>query len=494
VILIIGLVLIGSVVVLLLGNLAIDDLQQSVDIQEAEYSMREVDSRLSEISTSPNDAHTLQFSDEDDVVVRNQSYMNITANRDSGCRATIPMGSIIQSPSSSERIAYEGGGVWRKSGGGSVMLSPPDLQYRNGTINFPIVSVGGSVTGQTGELKATKNQTASRQRTQQIRQVFSKASCWPPSNITIDVHSEYYDAWARYLEAEIGGSAKRFPGNESARIRITKIASVNATKSGNAVSSSKDFVATVKITGLAATAGGGGTIDPDIINARVLVNETGASERVLTPWPDGDKNDDIQRWEDDLNHPEELSGDFAGGFSYKTKVLPPNSTVTLEVRAPKPDGWNDTSPETTVSRFGTPYNYRQPDSNAGLRASAENNGKRFWVDTSDPDEENIVILGDGESVPTAGEAAGHQPSLSQMLGPRLASGTTTLQMQSNEKAVLFELTNEDAKIANAPGPGNPDYNDAVAIIRIEPVGGATLGYGAEFSLKVSYNRVKIVEN
>jgi hypothetical protein len=269
---------------------------------------------------------------------------------------------------------------------------------------------------------------------------------------------------------------------------MSKIASVNATKSGNAVSSSDEFVATVRITGLAATAGGGCCIDPDIINARILVNESGAPERVLTPWPDGDKNDGIRKWEDDLNHPNELSGDFAGGFSYKTKVLPPDSTITLELRAPKPNDWNDTSPQTAVSRFGTDYNYRQPDSTQGTSSD------RFWVDTSDAAEENIVILGDGDSVPTAGEANGHQPSLSQMLGPRLASGTTTLQMQGNEKAVLFELSNDGAQIANAPGPGNPDYNDAVAIIRIEPVGGATLGYGAEFSLKVSYNRVKIVEN
>jgi hypothetical protein len=488
VILIIGLVLVGSVVVLLVGNLAIDDLQQSVDIQEAEYSMREVDSRLGEISTSPNDVHTLQFSDEDDVVVRNESYMNITANRDTNCRAQIPMGSIIQEPGSNEQIAYEGGGVWRKSGGGSVMLSPPDLQYRNGTINFPIVGVGGSVTGQTGELRATKNQTASRQRTKEIRQVFSKASCWPPSNITIDVHSEYYDAWASYMEKEIGGAAERFPSNESARIKITKIASVNASKNGKSVSSSKEFVAEVEVVGIAASAGGG-DIKPDVVNARVIINESGGPKRVLTPWPDGNKNDGISKWEDDLNHPDERPGDYAGGFSYKTKVLPPNSTVTLEMRAPKPNDWNSTG--TTVTRDGSTYDYLQPDSTQGTSSD------RFWIETDDPNEENIILRRDGETVPTYGTAASHQPTLSEMLDARLASGTDKLTMKNNEVAVLMELSQKNADPSNAPPPGgggNPDYNDAVAVITIDPVGGATLGYGADFSLKISYNRVKITEN
>lgn len=491
VILIIGLVLVSSVVVLLIGNFAIDDLQRSVDIQEAEYSMREVDSRLSEISTSPNDVHTLDFSDDGgDVEVRKNSYMLITTNgKPSKCQEKIKLGSIIKNSGGSEQIAYEGGGVWRKSGDGSVMLSPPDLQYRDGTINFPVVGIGGTVSGQVGDLKAEKDQTASRQRTKQIRQTFSKSACWPPSSMKITVKSQYYDAWARYFEKEIGGSAKRMPAQNKASIKITKLASVKANKKGKSITSSKKFVATVEVTGIAASAGGGSTIKPDVINARVIVNENGGPKRVLSPWPDGDNSDTIEKWNDDLNHPDELSGDYPGGYTYKTKVLPPNSEVTLEMRAPKPNQWDSSG--RYVTRGGNSFEYLEPDSSQGT------SDDRFWIDTGDKNEENIILRRDGETVPTYGTAASHQPTLSQMLGPRLASGTDKLQMKNNEVAVLFELSEEDADPSNAPDPGdsgNPDYNDAVAVISIQPVGGATLGYGADFSIKISYNRVTVKEN
>jgi hypothetical protein len=496
VILIIGLVLVGSVVVLLIGNFAIDDLQQSVDIQEAEYSMREVDSRLSEISTSPNDVHTLDFSGKGgDVEVRKNSYMLITANgKPSKCQEKVKLGSIIKNSGDGEQIAYEGGGVWRKSGDGSVMLSPPDLQYRDGTINFPVVGIGGSVSGQVGDLKAEKDKTASKQRTKQIRQTLSKSACWPPSSIEITVKSQYYDAWARYFEKEIGGSAKRMPAQNKASIEITKLASLNAKKSGKSISSDEEFVATVEIVGIAASAGGGSKsnpkpIRPDVVNARVIVNEDGGSKRILTPWPDGDKTDSIQKWTDDLNHPDELKGDFPGGFKYKTKKLPPDSEVTLEMRAPKPNQWDNSG--RFVTRNTNSHEYFKPDSSQGT------SDDRFWIDTADKNEENIILREDGETVPTYGVAASHQPTLDEMLGPRLAPGTDKLQMKNNEVAVLFELSEENADPKNAPsagGSGNPDYNDAVAVITIEPVGGATLGYGADFSIKISYNRVTVTEN
>ncbi|WP_276251339.1 type IV pilin N-terminal domain-containing protein [Haloarcula rara] len=236
---------------------------------------------------------------------------------------------------------------------------------------------------------------------------------------------------------------------------------INVEVSNNSVSADVPYRATVSIVGMAASAKTGSSkIGPDTLNARVVVNRQSGSKD-LTPWPDGDKRDAIEGpFEDNINRPIR-----SPPLRYTTSELPPNSSVSLEMRSGKPNRW-DYSGDPDDTRTGNIYG--SPVKSAGQSED------RFWVNSSNPSEGNLILLQDGESVPTYGLAASHQRSLPDILGSKLGPDGT-LNLDNNDVAVLYELTNPGAQPENAPDPnegGNPDYNDAVAIIEIEPVPGA----------------------
>jgi len=233
--------------------------------------------------------------------------------------------------------------------------------------------------------------------------------------------------------------------------------------SDNTVSADVPYRAEITIVGMAASSSSGDELQPDTLNARVVVNRDSGSE-YLTPWPDGDETDSIEGpFEDNINRPVE-----SPGISYTTTELSADTNVSLEMRSGKPDEWefDADSPTVDSGRDGT-YRVGDPKSGEGLTDD------RFWVDSSDKDENNLILLQDGESVPSYGLAGPHQRSLQDILGSQLDGGE--LNLDDNDVVALYELNDEDAKPEDAPDPdstGNPDYNDAVAIIEIEPVEGS----------------------
>ena len=238
---------------------------------------------------------------------------------------------------------------------------------------------------------------------------------------------------------------------------------VEPTVEDNAVSADVPFRATITIVGMAASSNTGNQIEPDTIGARVVINrDSGTEYRALGP-----NGNDIGSWDDAFD---DNIGRPAGDtpIEYSTGRLSDDTSVTLEMRTDKPNEWNYGANAESVTRDGTTYTIGAPDDDEGLQDN------RFWVDSGDPDEGNLILLKDGEQVPAIGLAASHQRSLDEILGPQLDGDT--LNLDQNDVAVLYELTNPGAQPENAPDPsegGNPDYNDAVAIIEINAVPGSS---------------------
>jgi flagellin-like protein len=246
---------------------------------------------------------------------------------------------------------------------------------------------------------------------------------------------------------------------------------VDLSVEGNEVGTDTNYVATAEIVGIGASASGGpNEIRPDLVNARIVLNSSEPDRTVLTPWPDGDPTDSLESgtdgaFDESINDPGRPDV-----WTYSTGELSKNKTITVEIRAPKPNGWtSDGEAERVVD--GTTYTVEQPDRDQGLQSD------RYWVDTTDPDDGTIQLLEDGDQVPTYGLAADHQRSLHEMLGGRL-DGSGTLQLDDNEVVALYELSTPGAEPEDAPDPGtggNPDYNDAVAIIEVQPIPESSTG-------------------
>ncbi|MDF9744587.1 hypothetical protein NDI89_03220 [Natrinema sp. S1CR25-10] len=148
--------------------------------------------------------------------------MNVTYTNDSGETEVLydeQLGALLYSNDDTE-IAYQGGGVWRSDGTGSTMVSAPGIEYREGTLTFPIVHLAGDRVGGT-TVDGTVRRTAAPKR-------IDLDDRWNSDRgsvaVRIDIESEYCGAWERELEETITGSViERCEEGEAQRVRIRLI-------------------------------------------------------------------------------------------------------------------------------------------------------------------------------------------------------------------------------------------------------------------------------
>jgi flagellin-like protein len=219
--------------------------------------------------------------------------------------------------------------------------------------------------------------------------------------------------------------------------------SVNISVVDNKVTADRAFKSKVSMLGSGyATLEGSNYVYWPIEARIILSNKT--STTTLTPWPDGDPYDALSNdVDDDINSPV-----FGFPYTYETNILDADSAVVIELRSYKKDDWVGT---------GT---YRTHGGNTYEEARSELDQYIQSIDTSDPNEDNLLILKDGDVVPNTG-AASHQDSVPDILQSRIDPSTGELQLSDNERVIVFEI-NEPAN--------SGDFNDAVGLIEIVPTG------------------------
>lgn len=481
-VLLFGLTLFVALTVVLVGGGAVGDLEESVNVQQAERSMREADARLSQVAFSTNDAHTLDFSAQSDVRVVDDGTMHITVvNGSNTCTATFGLGAITYEADGRTEVAYQAGGVWKRTEAGSVMLSPPDMQYRNGTFSLQMVNVTGTVEGPVEELQATKNVSASRARSEQFRETFGDPACNPPKKVVVSVESEYHRAWGEFFREYIGGNVTTDPETGTASVELVQVGrSVDVSGENNTVAASRAFSAEVDVLGTELSGTSGESVIYGPTTFTVKVNDT-----ELTPWPDGEPRDgiDANPAEDDLNNPA-----LGERFHYEIGNRSAGTSITVQATSwsctyrswwGTVSDWEDTGEDIEVD--GEEYDQ--------LRCG-QTHGKDISID-SDQNSDNLVLLEDGEQVPDFGAAGPEQRNLSEILGDRI-NDSGYLQLASNEVVFLYELSEPDADPENADGSGDPDYNDAVVLLTIEEANG--VGEPENFAVHVSMNQVHVTKD
>ncbi|WP_049970457.1 DUF7289 family protein [Haladaptatus cibarius] len=501
VVLMMGLVAISLAGVLLIGSGAVSEIRGSVEVQNAEHTMREVDARLSQVAFSANDAHTLDFSGQNgDTEVTRDGRMTITVvnGTNQPCREEIEFGAIEYQGANDEVVAYQAGGVWKRTDGGSVMLSPPDMQYRNGTFSFQMVNVTGSVSGSITQLHASKNATASRADSQSFRETFNKARCNPPDNATLTVHSDYYRAWGDFFETHVDdGVVTIDDGNETASLTVI-LSGSTAESDENSLSARQNASVTVKVLGTEISSGSGTSWEQNYttgererhgskynapINMRINIGDD-----TYEPWGDGVGSSSVIRH--DINDP-------TNGEYYRfTENVTAGDAISVEGTAydiGSVDSYS--SAEKRFNQFeynGDTYDYVWDSYRTNREGSMMAN---IVVDTDGRGESegNVVLLADGMAVPNYGSANEEQRSMSQILGSRMTE-TGFLDLDPNEFVLVYELSCADATTDDIDNPdkcgsGDPDYNDAVVLISIHEHG--SVAAPEDFRIHVTMNQVEI---
>ncbi|WP_254543645.1 DUF7289 family protein [Halomarina pelagica] len=243
--LLVAITVIGTTGVVVLGSEAIDDWSRQADLERAEQAMTQFDSRAAQVALGGSSRQTVDFGWSGGTfevregtgtltithVDYNYTGGNASADDPAGddqiVYRTTELGSFVYA-NGDTRIAYQGGGVWRKTGDGPARLvSPPEFHYRDGTLTFPVVRVsGGSTHAASGRTTVTVERPAPSFRRTYPNESASYANGRAFANplsegyVTVTVESEFYEGWAEYFRTRTDGVVSVDHGERRARVKL----------------------------------------------------------------------------------------------------------------------------------------------------------------------------------------------------------------------------------------------------------------------------------
>ncbi|QLH76346.1 VWA domain-containing protein [Halosimplex rubrum] len=222
-VILIGLVLVGAMLVLYGGSTVIESLQQDRADTSARVVMEGADSKLATLTNSEYSARerfSLGELERNRARLVRDGFLNVTVNENATCATNIPLSSIRYENADDETVAYEAGGVWVGGDEGSAMQTAPDFQFRNGSLDIAVTNMTGEVSNANNRAfyNATTSQRESVRRSQQV----ITGTCARPNNVTVEVRSDFYEAWGQYLAAELGTEPETFDSNRTVRVTLTQ--------------------------------------------------------------------------------------------------------------------------------------------------------------------------------------------------------------------------------------------------------------------------------
>lgn len=226
VVLVLAISLGGTTTVLVIGSGAFTDAQQQVSNERAETVLSQMDSKIATVAIGPSTSQTVQLPTTQGRQYRiNESAgrINVTLFPGSGGKTVIVDQNLgeIRYGSGQTTLAYQGGGVWRKVGNGSTMVSPPEFQYRGLTLTLPLIriddqgAIGDSVT-------ISENETGIEK--------FPAGNTGNPlgdATVKLKITSKYYQAWESFFEERTEGNATVHHSNDTVVLEFATQTSSN---------------------------------------------------------------------------------------------------------------------------------------------------------------------------------------------------------------------------------------------------------------------------
>ncbi|MXR52215.1 hypothetical protein GRX03_11455 [Halovenus sp. WSH3] len=242
-----SILIVGALLVVGLGSVALDDTEQSLSDDRAEQSLTQFASKAGLVALGESDSQRISFptgAGEQFSVEENTGWLKVTVENQTAAssRYTVmnqTLGSVVYRHGNS-RAAYQGGGVWRANDAGGAMVSPPEFHFRNGTLTLPTISVRGS--GSLGSnVVVTKTGV---NRTFPVIGTVDEDEQNPLNNhlVRVTVKSEFYQGWGQYFEERTDGEVKYNHSNQEATlVLVTPIEETEVTSATASLAAAGDF-------------------------------------------------------------------------------------------------------------------------------------------------------------------------------------------------------------------------------------------------------------
>ena len=221
-VLLIGLTVLGTTGIVMYGSTLMNDIESYGERKNVEHSMTLFDSKAAKVAVgeSPSQQVTMPTGSDANFEAENESgWIRITVINESNgnverVELNESLGKVVHGNDDAE-TAYQGGGVWRKSDNGSVMISPPEFHFRGQTLTLPVITV------ESNESLDDRVVVESARPTQRLYPDPDDDHTNPiagDKKVNITIHSEYYQAWADFFRTRAGGVVTVDHANQTATL------------------------------------------------------------------------------------------------------------------------------------------------------------------------------------------------------------------------------------------------------------------------------------
>ena len=320
VVLLLALTIAGAGVVVAIGGTAVDDVQHRTSVDRAEHAMTLLDARTAVVGLGEAETRTVDLgrtTDGDYATHADAGWLRIShTNYTAGRTETIYNASlgVVTYRTGGTTVAYQGGGVWRREGGGTAMVSPPEFHYRGTTLTLPVVRVR-STDAAAGATTALVRRDGDLSRVYPIEAGADVDGVGAPydvenpdgsirqydnpvrnGTVSVTVHSRYYRGWAEYFRTRTTGTVDVDDDTRTATVVLETSSQVGAftlpeknegiavrgIADGHAVT---DFDTSIRIGNGNGNGNGGGT--PNNLYASYYVEEGDRAYEAVVALPTG---------------------------------------------------------------------------------------------------------------------------------------------------------------------------------------------------------------
>jgi hypothetical protein len=202
-----GMVMAGVALVFLTGSAVSDGVSERNQLRAAEQGLQEFDARATSLSNGA-DASSVAMGDniEGAATVDRDDELRVVVEGASACSTTVPLDVYSYRLDEGGSVAYQAGAVWRTEGEETRIVSPPDLNYRNGSVSITAVELRGQYDD---DVRLRKNVSRTHEQTAQAKaDLFEDPACHRPDSVRLEVDSdEYHDGWYTYFQREMPDAA-----------------------------------------------------------------------------------------------------------------------------------------------------------------------------------------------------------------------------------------------------------------------------------------------
>lgn len=205
VILIIAMVLTVAVTVAAFGAAMLQDTQSDIENSQTETAFSQLSVDASELRES-GDEVDFDFGHRDGEVRTVEDTGNLKVQLEKSNGTDVLTDTSLQSlvyERNGKEVAYQGGGVFRKQGDGSSLVSAPEFFYRDNSLVFPVTILEGDLQ-KSGSLQGSLR----LEKTERIYPNESAARTNPldEGTLYVKLESEYCQGWEEYFGTQTRGS------------------------------------------------------------------------------------------------------------------------------------------------------------------------------------------------------------------------------------------------------------------------------------------------